>query len=350
MFIKAVERILKTSDCIFHPVVIVSNQENPNDQVIGYIKYFQDTVRDIHTDEIVYQPFSDWTPVYRVLYPDEFVSLLARGCFPIGGPQTAGTNQSLAEHDLDHMSSFIKNPEYALELKKTCEHLHAISHQDPDGEISRALKDFDSILSLRLYYFVEMVTKVSPNWRNSLKSFLQPLQMEHDQDNSYIHRDKIVMYLNKMDVQELYRFLFDLYERIPSMLIPLGGESININNRIRKHDKSFHKGLSKFTGSSIYSLYQIGTDALQKYRPDHEDYQDGITCHANMIATLIGLSKLTEKHWVDAVLGKYLSDEDSSSNELSKYITSVGVWNDSHVMYKVFSHLELPLDANVNSI
>ncbi len=318
----------------------------------GYVDYFGSEPRDLLTGNLVNHSLQGnehvaWKPVSRILNPDEFVSLLARGCFVVGGPETGGTNQSLAEHDMAHLAGFLANPAYGRQVVSLFARVK-VAMLDPD--IALALKRFDSILSLRLYYFVEVATAISPEQVTRLYKLLSILKLQLD---CLVKVDTVVERLEtigRSDPVGLFRFLHQVYAESSSLLEPLGGESRDINNRVRKHSRGFYSStiekLSKFAGSSIYSLCLDGQAALERARPDHEDFASALAVHARYICTLIGTSRLTPADWADACL-----NTTEEGTYLRRYLSETGIFDKSHAIYRTYcGRVSQPLSTSVEDV
>lgn len=269
----------------------------------------------------------------NLVTPQVFATMLAQGSFPLGSPIREHTNQTLAEHDLAHYGGFISSPAYMRAVREGFRRISRKIKENP--RVSEALKDFNSVYSLRLYYMLEIVTFIPEKQKGKLQRLLSI------DINKPVNLNTIITFLEKKAKNPacLYQYLYRIYEHFNKLVNPVGGESRDILNRVRKFNRAsrlgnFYSGTpyvdSKFDGCSIYSLYQNGCAALENKRSTHPDFLAALReIHAPFIATLIGTSQLTVDDWVLQAVEE-LPDVHS---KLYQYLCKSGIWNESHLLY-----------------
>lgn len=286
--------------------------------VHGYIVFFS-----------IGEPIPDDAKVLNLLEPHIFVSMLADGYFPIGDPIRKHTNQTLTEHDLAHMSGFISNPTYMSCIRQAFRIVDQKARVNK--RIANALKDFNSLYSLRLYYVVEVLTEISD--RDLLSERLQPLDI--DKWYSLSDVQKFLLSTSKRPVV-LYRYLSVLYGDLHSILNAFGGESRDLLNRRRKHKRRNPKSSikSKFYGNSIYSQYLNARRALENIRSNHVvEFHDAIVnVHAPLIYALLGTAKMTIEEFVLECVHEVPRPE----SMLFRYMDGAFINKKDHLMWWAF--------------
>lgn len=289
----------------------------------------------------IFLTFGDHVPAgakeLNLLTPDVFVKMLSQGYFPIGAPIRENTNQTLCEHDLAHIAGFISCPSYMKAIRQAFRQVGELMKTNSD--ITKALSNFDSLYSLRLYYMIEVFSIIPEDHKEQLEKKLALKIKDFSLDNPAVIKPNVLKFLKSKTPAELNEYLYQVYESFPSLLNPLGGESRDILNRTRKFGRSKQSGSfyssmsnleSKFDGSSIYSLWLNGKAALENIRSNHKDYEKAIEeIHAPLIASLLGTSQLSVEDWVLEAI-KPVPDKNS---KLYKYIYETGLWNKSQVLY-----------------
>lgn len=265
--------------------------------------------------------------------PDIFVEMLAKGFFPIGSAIREHTNQSLAEHDLAHFGGFISSPEYMRAVRIAFRNIYY--KMKKNQRLKTALENFNSVYSLRLYYMIEIFTLIPEAKKGNLQELLEIAIDEQ------VNLNTIITLLEKKakDPVGLYQYLYRIYDQFYELVNPVGGESRDILNRVRKFNRASRLGRfytqtttldSKFNGSSIYSLYQNGCAALENKRSTHDDFLAALReIHAPFIATLIGTSQLTVNDWVMQAAEEF----PDPTSKLYQYLCKSGIWTESHVIY-----------------
>ena len=273
----------------------------------------------------------------NLLTPEVFVGMLSSGYFPISNAIREHTNQTLAEHDLAHMAGFVSSPRFTKAVREA---FQRVSHKmQTNPRVARALQEFDSAYSLRLYYTIEVFTEIPKAHRAELQQLIElPLNMD-------LNKEAIDAFLleKAQHPDEFYRYLAKLYWQFHRLVNPLGGESRDVLNRRRKFHRegklqggfydNVSKLSSKFSRNSIYSLFLNAKAALENKRSNHADYLKSITeIHSIIIGTLIGTSQLEIEDWV---LG-CIEEVPDPSSKLYRYIQGSGLWNENHLLYKAF--------------
>lgn len=282
--------------------------------------------------------------------PHVFVSMLGQGFFPIGGSIREHTNQSLSEHDLAHFGGLIISPTFMKLVrqgfKKVTQKMHS------NERIKQALNHYDSIYSLRLYYMIEVFTFIP----DSKKSLLQEL-IELD-INATLNMKLIIALLEEKSQcpDVLYHYLYKIYDNFYDLVEPVGGESRDILNRVRKFNRTNRLGIyfselmnldSKFDGSSLYSMYLNGCAALENKRSTHPDYYQALReIHAPFIGALIGTSQLTIEDWV----GEAVEEQPNEQSKLYNYLCKSKIWDESHTIYWAYGCKEYQEILSLNSI
>lgn len=278
----------------------------------------------------------------NLLSPKVFSAMLSQGFFPIGEPIREHTNQTLCEHDMAHIAGFIDCPSY---MKAVRDAFRKIGNKmDTDQGIQKALDNFDSLYSLRLYYMIEIFSIIPEHNKKALEALIELKINDFSLDEPEKIYPKVIQFLMSKDPAELNRYLYRVYEGFPGLVNPLGGESRDILNRTRKFGRSNQSGSfyskmsnldSKFDGSSIYSLLLNAKAALENKRSNHHDYEETIRLiHAPVIVSLLGTSQLTVNDWVSEAV-REVPDKNS---KLYKYICRTGAWNKSHVLYWAYGY------------
>jgi hypothetical protein len=251
---------------------------------------------------------SDNCEPYNLLDPQMFVEMLALGFFPVGDDTVEQTNQSLAEHDFAHLAAFVAEPLFMKEIRRGFKEIDQLvkSNTELSHRIKHALDHFDSYFSLRLYYLIEVSVFVSTKNRDIVNSLFSEIKTDEDAMN----------YLLKLLDEDptgalLYKYLDKIYTVFPSVAESLGGESRDINNRDRKFTRELSventgsvyssKMISKFNGSSIWSLFLFGKNHLRYIRINQtEKFQASLIEHAKFINCLRYINNLSYAEWVDA--------------------------------------------------
>lgn len=269
----------------------------------------------------------------NLVTPDVFVSMLAQGYFPLGGRIREHTNQTLAEHDLAHYGGFISSPAYMRAIREGFRRVSRKMKKKPG--INAALQNFNSVYSLRLYYMMEVFTIIPESKIAKLHDLLE-INL-----NESVNINAIITLLEDKATKpvRLYQYLYQIYEHFYELVNPIGGESRDILNRVRKFNRTTRLGnflssrsslSSKFDGSSIYSLYLNACAALENIRSTHSDFLASLhEIHAPLIGALIGTSQLTVEDWVLQAVEE-LPDPKS---KLYQYLCESGIWNESHLIY-----------------
>lgn len=283
----------------------------------------------------------------NLLTPDVFVNMLASGYFPIGEAIREHTNQTLAEHDLAHMAGFISNPNYMKAVRQGFNIVNNKCRHNP--RIAKALTNFDSAYSLRLYYLIEVFTEVPEHKKQRLQQLIElPC-------NAMPNKDAITDFLlhKAQRPDELYRYLATLYSEFHSLVNALGGESRDVLNRRRK----FHRGntlggfydtvstqTSKFAGNSIYAIFLNAKATLENVRSNHPEFLNSVTeVHAPAIGSLIGTSQLSVEDWVLEAMKHETPRKDS---KLYQYIGESGFWGEDHLLYQAYCSPEFDKDLS----
>ncbi len=278
----------------------------------------------------------------NLLPPDIFVKMLGQGYFPIGAPIRERTNQTLCEHDMAHIAGFISCPRYMKAVREAFRTVHQMMLTQP--AIEKALANFDSLYSLRLYYMIEVFSLIPESNRQALEKLLDLKINDFSLDHPETIYPNVLAFLMKKEPAELNKYLYRVYEGFSVLVNPLGGESRDILNRTRKFSRgnqggSFYSSMSnldsKFDGSSIYSLLLNAKAALENKRSNHSDYVETIkSIHAPVIGALLGTSQLTVEDWVLQAI----AETPDKNSKLFKYIVGTGLWNKSHVLYWAYGH------------
>jgi len=278
----------------------------------------------------------------NLLTPAEFVSLLSSGRFPIGDAVREHTNQTLAAHDIAHLAGFVSNPAYAFQIRRL---FSAVGVQlKQNRRVQAALDHFTSLLSLRLYYLVEVLVIVKDT--ATLESALGFSVHEYPLDaRNGESRAKIVARLSALDPVALANYMNALCRVFHSVVDPLGGESRDLYNRRRKHKRGqaqanasqllYESASSKFAGNSLYSLYYSVQDALENERSSHASYATTIDrIYATFILALVGTAQLTVRDWIDGSIEL----EPTQDSRLFYYIDSM--FSPSQLFWRAFCSKE----------
>jgi hypothetical protein len=278
----------------------------------------------------------------NLLPPDVFAEMLSQGFFPIGASEREHTNQTLCEHDMAHIAGFISCPEYMKAVRNAFQVVGKKMETNP--AVKKALENFDSLYSLRLYYMIEIFSIIPAKNVLLLEDLLKLNVSDFSLDKPEAIYPNVIQFLKSKSPVELSRYLYRVYEGFPQIVNPLGGESRDILNRTRKFSRSNQAGSfyakmsnldSKFDGSSIYSLWLNARAALENKRSNHKDYQKSISLiHAPVIASLLGTSQLTIHDWVKAAV----EEVPDKQSKMYKYICETGLWNKSHVLFWAYGH------------
>lgn len=249
----------------------------------------------------------------NLLTPDEFSQMLAHGYFPMGDATIEHTNQTLAEHDLAHMAAFVSAPLYMKTIRHGFAEVYRIMQSDP--QIAEALKSFDSIYSLRLYYTIEIFTQVLPEKRDAI---VRAIDIAHTTIPTQQEVTEALLARAAADPGEFSAYLRRIYDLYPSSFNALGGESRDLINRRRKFGRNKTQGsfypeidalTSKFDGNSIYSLYQNALAALENKRASHPDFCRSIVeIHAPFISCILGSSQISIPEWVEQAVKPVVED------------------------------------------
>lgn len=269
----------------------------------------------------------------ELIPPHIFVEMLGQGYFPVGGSIREHTNQSLAEHDLAHYGGFLSSPEYMKLLRKG---FSIVSKKmKKNAKLKSALKNFDSVYSLKLYYMIEIFT-IIPETKKALLQELLELDI-----TKAVDIEAIKSYLEEKanNPVKLYQYLYRIYSQFYKVIDPIGGESRDILNRVRKFSRSNRLGIyfsktsnldSKFDGSSIFSMYQNGCAALENKRSGHPDFLEALReIHAPFIGTLLGTSQLTIEDWVMQAV----QEQPNPRSKLYQYLCKSKIWNEAHTIF-----------------
>lgn len=280
----------------------------------------------------------------NLLKPDVFVDMLSRGYFPVGAPIREHTNQTLCEHDIAHVAGFIAAPEYMRAVKQAFLQVGFLLKED--ARIGKALANFDSLYSLRLYYMIEVFSIVPEAKKAGLQQLLGLKIDDYSLDNPEAIRGKLLAFLKAKEPAELNDYLDNIFEELLKFINPLGGESRDILNRTRKFARSNQSGSfystmsnleSKFDGSSIYSIIFNAMAALENIRSNHKDYDKAIELiYVPLLGTLIGTCQLSIKDWVDSAI----APEPDHDSKIFKYICRTGLWNTAHVLYHAYNNAD----------
>ena len=270
----------------------------------------------------------------NLLPPNVFVEMLSEGYFPLGEAEREHTNQSMAEHDLAHMAGFISNPCYMRAIREAFRRVRKKS--ESCAEINLALESFNSLYSLRLYYMTEVFTEVAD--RDLLEDLLG-FSLSTQADIDFVHG--VLRSKYEQGTHVLFRYMERLCTSFFRLINPLGGESRDIINRVRKFNRGNTLGTfyqesetlrSKFNGNSIYSLYYNALAALKYKRSNHSDFDEVIEkIFAPFVLALLGTSQLSVEDWVLQVVEE-LPDKDS---KLYHYIHDSGAWSVQHAFHRV---------------
>lgn len=272
----------------------------------------------------------------NLLTPDTFVRMLSEGFFPISEPIREHTNQSLAEHDLAHMAGFVSSPRFTRSVREAFRRVGVKMKENP--KVAAALENFNSAYSLRLYYTIEVFSGIPKENLARLKELIElPLDTQ-------VKRDAIEAFLLKKAEKpiELTRYLSRLYSAFHSLVNPLGGESRDVLNRVRKFRRDFNPDgfydkdtvmSSKFTRNSIYSLYLNAQDALENRRSNHPNFIETIKeIHTPFVGAILGTSQLEIEDWVL----ECVEEIPNTHSKLYRYMHDSGLWDESHQLYRAF--------------
>ncbi len=273
----------------------------------------------------------------NLLKPDIFVEMLSEGFFSIGEGVREHTNQTLCEHDLAHMSGFISSPRYMKSVREAFRRISIKMKKNP--RVAAALKEFDSLYSLRLYYMIEIFTEIPESRMVDLQRLIE-LPLDDPPT-----REVISAFLRKKAERpaDLYRYLATLYEEFHRLVNPLGGESRDMLNRRRKFHRgttlgSFYDGVStqtsKFDQSSIYAMFLNAKAALENKRSNHPDFDRAIDeIHTPLIGALIGTSQLNVEEWVLQAIEEVPDPE----SKLYRYLHDSHLWNHKQILYIAYT-------------
>lgn len=286
---------------------------------------------------IIGEPVPANSVAVELVKPDMFVAMLSQGYYPVGGAIREHTNQTLAEHDLAHLAGFISNQDYMRTVREGFRRVREKMRHNP--ALGNALKDYNSVYSLRIYYMTEIFTVIPEQNKPKLKKLL------HMDLNQPANLNHIIGFLERKAEHpaDLYCYLHNIYEHFNEIVNPLGGESRDILNRTRKFNRKsrlgdFYSDLadqrSKFDGSSIYSLHLNGYAALESKRSTHPDFMRSLReIHAPLIGSLIGTSQLSVEDWVLQSVEEYPDPH----SKLYQYLCRTGMWNTRHLIYLAHS-------------
>lgn len=293
------------------------------------------------------QPVPAYAEVLNLLSPDVFVRMLAEGYFPIGEPIREHTNQTLAEHDLAHMAGFISNPDFMRSIREAFRRVQIKMEDNP--RINDALKHFDSLYSLRLYYMIEIFTEIPKTKREELQKLIEiPLDIPISSANETIKK-----HLYSKTPAELTKYLAKIYEKFHQLVNALGGESRDMLNRRRKFRRgntmgSFYDDVSKFSSkfdhNSIFALFLNAKAALENKRSNHSDYNKAIeNIHTPLIGALIGTSQLDIEDWVLQAVEELPNPE----SKLYRYLHNSHFWENRDII--MLCHIHPEYDVILNS-
>jgi len=327
-----------------------------------------------------------------VLSPIDFIRTLAAGFFPLGGDQVLHTNQSLAEHDLAHMTSFINNPTYMAAIRQMARRvleqalndfnkdkppvevgsvlaalndfnkdkppvevgsvLAALNDFNKDkppvevGSVLAALNDFNSPFSLRIYYAVEAYVCIDPGQKDKLqelltirdgnKTIVRQLPLDWSSVKSEVVQEWLIESWRRVGDVQFMKSMSRVYEAYLSLTISLGGESLDLLNRARKFDKPNKRMTGKYERSNIHYWHQKGLRCLRNIRPCHADnafLNSIIKVHTPFIGALVGTSLLSIEDWV-AASSEFTVDTNSP---LYNYICQSGFWTSDSLLYTSFA-------------
>lgn len=301
-------------------------------------------------DMVVFLPFGGSVPAgaepLNLLTPDVFVAMLAQGYFPISEPIREHTNQTLAEHDVAHVAGFISNPRYMKAVRQAFAEIQQRAEANP--RLRKALENFDSAYSLRLYYMIEVFTEIPEHQRSQLAETLEWPQ------NKFPHREEVEAFLlaKAQDPVKFARYLSNIYRHFHGFVNPLGGESRDILNRSRKWKRGDTSGgffdkvsslSSKFYGNSLYDILLRGKAALEHRRSSHDDYIQTIKdVHTVAIAALIGTSQLSVEDWVLACV----PEVPDPNSRLYRYIHDSGLWDENHLLFLAYTGANYDADLS----
>lgn len=316
------------------------------DEILMPAKVFKDRSRDKH----YFVPLWEEVPEEakdvpeNLLTPDVFTTMLSEGYFPIGDEIIEHTNQSLAEHDAAHLLGFLDAPLYMKEVRKAFSRLGKMLNgegitREEQLRMKQALKNFDSVLSLRLYYATEIFTSVKPENQKHVRALLA--LPKGDKSTLDDVKEFIYQKFNEQGEAELYRYLTRVYEKFPEYFSASGGESRDVVNRDRKYNsKGATKGgiypsklVSKFDNQSIWSMVQNAEDALKYIRSSHANFHDVINeVHVRVIAALNQINQLDQSDWIKVASSLYVD----KNSETYRYLCTSGIWNKSHILFWAF--------------
>ena len=289
-----------------------------------------------------------------VLSPIDFIRTLAAGFFPLGGDQVLHTNQSLAEHDLAHMTSFINNPTYMAAIRQMARRVleQALNDFNKDkppvevGSVLAALNDFNSPFSLRIYYAVEAYVCIDPGQKDKLqelltirdgnKTIVRQLPLDWSSVKSEVVQEWLIESWRRVGDVQFMKSMSRVYEAYLSLTISLGGESLDLLNRARKFDKPNKRMTGKYERSNIHYWHQKGLRCLRNIRPCHADnafLNSIIKVHTPFIGALVGTSLLSIEDWV-AASSEFTVDTNSP---LYNYICQSGFWTSDSLLYTSFA-------------
>lgn len=346
-FRNCIDWLRRQSDLLYEPVKVFRNKKTGQLKVISLYDSL-DKQKEV-LEKTMRDTFAQGYETTNLLKPDMFVWLIAHRMFPIGDAVREHTNQTMAAHDLAHMAGFVSNPDYAHEMWRLFTHVNdVLENDDKSGDVfkkvDKALQHFDSMLSLRLYYLIEVLTEVRdrPLLERVLGFSVDKYPLEEGCDT----RRAMSLFLRSKDPIALYRYLQSIYERFHDIVNPLGGESRDMYNRRRKHEREdtgskkdtgtlYSAASSKFSGNSLYSLYYKAKHCLINVRSSHANYEETIdTIHATLLTALIGTAQLRVSDWVDAAM-HFVPRHDA---KLYFYLTSM--FEPHHLFRRAFCDAE----------
>jgi hypothetical protein len=355
----ALDHLRQTSKdaCVFQPVKIFQSKTGGGSRQ-SKLHYGLPDIAQSETAYYVANLFTglgiecfdtDWLEPLNLLRPDVFVLLLADGLFPMGDPTRAGTTQTLAAHDMAHLAGFVAAPHYARAMRGLFNEVGALMARDK--QVASALENFDSFYSLRLYYLIEVLTEVrTVPLLESVISFtddnwgMQPIEhklfvVDFPPTTAKAQFKRL---LTPMSPVERVRYMRNVCDKFHSIVSPLGGESRDVLNRVRKQKRSAftvgggNSGLysaanSKFAQNSIYSLYYDVKEALHELRSSQPNYEIVSTeIYATFLAALTGTAQLTVEDWVAGSLNPV----PATNSRLYQYVD--GLFDQSHLFWKAF--------------
>jgi len=281
-----------------------------------------------------------------ILSPLDFFRMIDGGLFPMGDHRVLHTNQALAEHDLAHLVSFVRQPAYMAAMRRLASRVlqQADPVQNPasHADVKAALLDFESPFATRLYYAAEIFVTILPEKRPVVEGLINCFQYQLPFEWASVSRPNVEAFLfgvlHEVGPMQFMCFLSDIYDQFLSFATSLGGESLDVINRARKFDRPNKALRSEFEMSSIHYWHQKGLRCLRNIRPVPE--QEAAFCHSIkavhtvFIGALIGTSLLSIDDWLvpsaEFVVPPLCL--------LRQYICGSGLWAGDSLLYECFAH------------